>query len=78
MYRLGRLGAPSATSDASVWSPATTASGRPVRRTKLSPKNCPISAAGRPTDRSAATIQGWIMIASATRSGGSTISASQA
>ena len=48
IYRLGRLGAPSATRDASVGSPATIASGLPVRRAKLSPKNCPISPAGRP------------------------------
>ncbi len=78
MYRLGRLGAPSATNEASVWSPPTIVSGRPVRRTKLSPKNWPIPAAGRPSDRSAATIQGWIMIASATTIGGNTITASQA
>ena len=42
-----------------------------MRRAKLSPKNCPISAAGRPIRRSAAKTHGWKTIANATRIGGS-------
>ena len=56
--RLGRLGAVSATRAAVCVSPVTTASGRPVRRSKLSAKKRPISAAGCATLRSTANVHG--------------------
>ena len=75
--RLGRLGAVSATSAAVCVSPVTIASGRPVRRSKLSAKKRPISAAGCATRRSTANVHGNSSTAIATISGGNSSSIAQ-
>ena len=75
--RLGRLGAFSATSAAVCVSPVTIANGRPVRRSKLSAKKRPISAAGCATRRSTANVHGSSSTAITTISGGNSSNIAQ-
>ena len=75
--RLGRLGAPSEISAAVRGSPATTASGVPVRFWKLSAKNCAIWRIGLLTLRSTPT-QGSANTATTASTGGTSSSPNQA
>ena len=72
----GRLGESSASSDASRVSPPTTFSGVPVRRSKLSERNCVMAIEGWLIRRSM-PVQGTTTMAKAAIAGGSRSTAVQ-